>query len=73
MSTLSIFYPSGGITDSFTVKQSVSLFTDENLTDVSNTESSYPSMPDVSFSAEGMFKQLYELTIKKSSSPDKIP
>ena len=44
VSTLS----SGGITDSFTVKQSVSLFMDENLTDVSNTESPYLSMPDVS-------------------------
>ena len=69
VSTLS----SGGITDSFAVKQSVSLFMDENLTDVPNTKSSYPSMADVSFSTKGIYKQLCELTIKKSSSPDKIP
>ena len=64
---------SGGITDSFTVKQSVSLFMDEHLTDVLNTESPYPSIPDVSFSTTGIYKQLCILTIKKSSSLDKIP
>ena len=50
-----------------------SVFTDENLTDVPITESSYPSLPDISLFTEGIFKQLCELDIKKSSGPDEIP
>ena len=73
MSTLS----SGGkqVTDSFERakllnSQFHSVFTDENLT---ITEYSYPSTPDMPFSTEGIFKQLCKLDIKKSSSPDEIP
>jgi len=42
------------------------------MSNVSSTESSYPSMLDVSFSTEGIFKLLCELDTKKSSGPDEF-
>ena len=76
VSTLS----SGGkqVTDSFDKakllnNQFHSVFTNENLTDIPTAESSYPSMPEISFSTEGIFKLLCELDTNKSSGPDEIP
>jgi len=66
------------VTDSFEKAELLnsqfhSVFTDENLTNVPNTESSYPSMPDKSFSTKGIFKLLCELDTKKSSGLNEIP
>ena len=45
----------------------------EPLYKFSKTPSSYECMPDISFSVEGVEKQLLKIKINKSSGPDLIP
>jgi len=66
------------VTDSFEKAEILnnqfhSVFTNENLSNIPTPESLHPSMPDISFSTEGIFKLLCELDITKSPGPDAIP
>ena len=65
------------ITDSFEKAEILNnqfhLYTNENLSDIPTPEFLHPSMPNVSFSTEGIFKLLCELDITKSPGPDAIP
>ena len=47
-----------------------SVFTNQNLSDILNTDHpSYPTMLDISFSNDGIFKLLSELDISKFPGP----
>jgi len=66
------------VTDSFEKAEILnsqfhSVFTNENLSNIPTPESLHPSMPDISFFTEGIFKLLCELDVTKSPGPDAIP
>jgi len=53
-------------------QQFYSVFTDEDLSSVPSSNSSFPIVPNISFYVEGIYRLLNNLNIYKSPGPDKI-
>ena len=54
--------------------QSYSVFTHEDLSDLSQcADSAYSSIPNISFSTDGILKLIKSLKVDKASGPDNIP